>query len=483
VPDINTLGQATTGRRVCWLNDQTPFDDNRANILVARNGRWFGSSGGRVFSDGLDLPGTALVGDMNAARGACGQDGTVGFWIGYPEGGEVQLVAMDATVRSIPDAYPQGQGTFAILDRCTAWWQDGHGQERAVGMPLPVSLPKAKHNRNLFRHDGTVWVAYQSEALSAIVTHPADSLVGYVVAKMTHQEPQFYLMARETAHGVVLCTSWNAEDHPRNGVTLNFNAPRVDLLSLIPVDPPIDPIDPPIDPVDPTVETPVPTPDPRLVQIVNDYWNASGVAAYTAAHFSEHDEAHWKHLHADTLYKSLSLAYYDKGVKTFGVYPKSSGTRYVPFPDKPNEAYAEDIVEIKDAAGVMFYKDIGIGFGGKTPSIQWGEFSRSSDADQHPGAYLPPPKLTAGTVEPPIEPVDPSCQCQAQIDALTKQVAALDKRVAELERRPPSTDINGKRIALMSFHGFYGSVQEDGTIVFDRKEAQGWETFTIAEIK
>jgi hypothetical protein len=237
------------------------------------------------------------------------------------------------------------------------------------------------------------------------------------------------------------------------------------------------------------VETPVPTPDPRLVQIVNDYWNASGVAAYTAAHFSEHDEAHWKHLHADTLYKSFSLAYYDKGVKTFGVYPKSSGTRYVPFPDKPNEAYAEDIVEIKDAAGVMFYKDIGIGFGGKTPSIQWGEFSRSSDADQHPGAYLPPPKLTAGTVEPPIEPVDPSCQCQAQIDALTKQVAALDKRVAELERRPPSTDINGKRIALMASNGRYVCADfekgEEGPLHANRDGASnpGWETFTIAEMK
>jgi hypothetical protein len=250
------------------------------------------------------------------------------------------------------------------------------------------------------------------------------------------------------------------------------------------VDPPIDPIDPPIDPVDPPVETPVPTPDPRLVQIVNDYWNASGVAAYTAAHFSEHDEAHWKHLHADTLYKSFSLAYYDKGVKTFGVYPKSSGTRYVPFPDKPNEAYAEDIVEIKDTAGVMFYKDIGIGFGGKTPSIQWGEFSRSSDADQHPGAYLPPPRLSS-TVTPPVEPpVEPpaSCQCQAQIDALTKHVAALDKRVAELERRP-SESVHGKKFLLVSHEGKYGSVQPDGSIVFDRTEPGGWEEVTFLEVR
>jgi hypothetical protein len=132
----------------------------------------------------------------------------------------------------------------------------------------------------------------------------------------------------------------------------------------------------------------------------------------------------------------------------------------------------------------MFYKDIGIGFGGKTPSIQWGEFSRSSDADQHPGAYLPPPRLSS-TVTPPVEPpVEPpaSCQCQAQIDALTKHVAALDKRVAELERRP-SESVHGKKFLLVSHEGKYGSVQPDGSIVFDRTEPGGWEEITFLEVR
>jgi hypothetical protein len=232
------------------------------------------------------------------------------------------------------------------------------------------------------------------------------------------------------------------------------------------------PIEPP--PVEPPVEPIVPTPDPRLVQIVTDYWNASGVAAYTTAHFHEHDEAHWKHLHAQTLYESFSLAYYDKGIKTFGVYPKSSGTRYVPFQDKPNEGYAEDIVQIKDGAGVMFYKDIGIGFGGKTPSVQWGEFSRSSDADQHPGAYLPPPKLTAGQppVEPPVEPPT-GCTCQAEL-------AALEKRIAALEAKP-SGGIDGKRIALKSAHGLYVCAEDNGAVIANRPTAGGWETFTVDE--
>jgi hypothetical protein len=116
--------------------------------------------------------------------------------------------------------------------------------------------------------------------------------------------------------------------------------------------------------------------------------------------------------------------------------------------------------------------------------MNWGEFSRSADADQHPGAYLPPPNLT-GTVTPPVEPpVTPpaSCQCQAQIDAL-------EKRVAELERRPPAVDISGKRIALMASNGRYVCADfekgDEGPLHANRDGASnpGWETFTIAEMK
>jgi hypothetical protein len=370
-----------------------------------------------------------------------------------------------------PSAPP---GSNLDVTGTTAGWVTG-----SPSYTPSTALAQSLHVSRLFEWTnlgGGIFVG-QGDSGGTVLQHPAHG------HRILVDGDSRFVQAHRT--GTTICVAVTRLSQ-RDSVCVWFEESEIASFPVYPlaVDPPIDPIDPPIDPVDPPVETPVPTPDPRLVQIVNDYWNASGVAAYTAAHFSEHDEAHWKHLHADTLYKSFSLAYYDKGVKTFGVYPKSSGTRYVPFPDKPNEAYAEDIVEIKDTAGVMFYKDIGIGFGGKTPSIQWGEFSRSSDADQHPGAYLPPPRLSS-TVTPPVEPpVEPpaSCQCQAQIDALTKHVAALDKRVAELERRP-SESVHGKKFLLVSHEGKYGSVQPDGSIVFDRTEPGGWEEITFLEVR
>lgn len=229
----------------------------------------------------------------------------------------------------------------------------------------------------------------------------------------------------------------------------------------------------------------IPTPDPRLVQIVTDHWNASGVAEETARDFHKFSEGYWKHRHARVLYEGLSVAYHDKGIKSFGVYPKTGGTRFVPFPDKPNEAYAEDIVQILNAAGVMFYKDVGVQFGGKSPSLNWGEFSRSSDADQHPGAYLPPPRLSVSQQPPPDDDED---EPQPVPSDLQKRLAALEAKVKALEAKP-SGGINGKRIALRCEDGTFiwavggGSDDVRAKHPHDKpgSEPGGHETFTVVE--
>lgn len=177
----------------------------------------------------------------------------------------------------------------------------------------------------------------------------------------------------------------------------------------------------------------IPSPDSRLVTIVTDHWNASGIAQFTRENYASKSVDEWKQLHARVLYEGFSLAYYDRGITSFGVYPKSSGTRFVPDPAKPDEGYAEDICQILDAQGVMFYKDIGIAFGGENPSLSWGEFTRSSDDDQNPRAYLPPPRLrVAGT--PEVPPQVPPQVPPSEVPALRARIAQLEGDVARLTR-------------------------------------------------
>jgi hypothetical protein len=373
-----------------------------------------------------------------------------------------------------PSAPP---GSNLDVTGTTAGWVTG-----SPSYTPSTALAQSLHVSRLFEWTnlgGGIFVG-QGDSGGTVLQHPAHG------HRILVDGDSRFVQAHRT--GTTICVAVTRLSQ-RDSVCVWFEESEIASFPVYPlaVDPPIDP---PIDPVDPPVETPVPTPDPRLVQIVTDHWNASGIEAYTAAHFHEHDEHYWKQRHAQVLYEGYSIAYHKQGIRSFGVYPKSPGvTAYQPFPDKPDELYAEDVCEILDGNGVMYWKDVGGGFGGQTPTMNWGEFSRSADADQHPGAYLPPPNLTSA-VTPPVEPpVTPpaSCQCQPQIDALTKQVAALDKRVAELERRPPSTDINGKRIALMADNGKFVCADfergEDGPLVANRENASGWETFTIAEVK
>src|SRR5688572_18840891 len=111
MPDISGgRGDVLGGRGRMWLSDDQEKHDPLANILVARDGRWLGYKVAQgVYDDQGSIGGgasLALVGDMNSARGAAGQDGTIGLWLDYPSGGDVQLVALNGTVEDIPNAYP-----------------------------------------------------------------------------------------------------------------------------------------------------------------------------------------------------------------------------------------------------------------------------------------------------------------------------------------------------------------------------------------
>jgi hypothetical protein len=471
MPDLNRFGHPLGGRGRCWITDEQPLQDPHANVFAARGGRFLAWRAGHgVYNaDGLIAGGAgmALVGDVNSARGAMGQDGTLALWLGYPDGGvDVRLLALDGSTVDIPQAWPQGNGSFAILDRGRAVWISGqNGEVRTHGLPVPVTLPGDKHNLVVFREPGgRLWIGYHANRVGRIVCHPFDALEGYTL------DPGFYLAARETPGGVVLCTSWGAGDEPNAPVPIAFSTPRVDLRTLLPADPP-----PP--PPDPDKEPPVsPSPDPRLVRIVNDHWLASGIVDETRRRFHEHREPYWKDRHARVLYEAYSLAYHEHGVQTFGVYPKPLGTtRFVPFPDRPREGYSEDVCQILDDAGVMFYKDIGVGFGGPNPSIEWGEFTRSRDEDQHPSAYLPPPRLAIAQPNPdpspdPIEPKDPRVAPMiATLRGVVGQLLALpvvEQQPCELPHNPVCDRPHGVSYPV-------GSEPELQQIAVDLEDAHG----------
>jgi hypothetical protein len=235
MPDINRRGEIARGggRARMWLTDDRELHRDDVTLLVARNGRWFGARVGHgVFNDDGLIPGgdtMMLAGDYNAARGAVGQDGTVALWRDYPDGGDVQLLAMDGSVKTIRDAFPPGNGSFAVLDAQRAAWVDAStGQMRAFGMAVPRVLPGPVHNLNLFVLAGVVWVAYHSHDSIGIVAHPATTLHGY------RFPAGFYLSVRETVKGIVLSVAANPNDDPGYDRVLDPAAPRVDLLALVP---------------------------------------------------------------------------------------------------------------------------------------------------------------------------------------------------------------------------------------------------------
>lgn len=467
MPDINSRGEIIGGRGVCFLTDEIVKSDNRANILVARNGRWFGSAvgsgGGRVFNDHGELHGVTLVGDMNSARGAAGQDGTIGFWIGYPNGGTVQLVAPDSTVVDIPEAWPQGNGTFAILDRRTACWMDGRGRFRAEGMLVPVKMPGDIHNLNLFRWQGKIWLAYHANALERIVVHPEHTLEGYVFP------PGFYLCVRETTQGVMLCTAANPLDDPNPPVLLDFNAPRLNLLDLIPK-----PEEPPPPPPPDEEE---PEPDPME-------WNTApeATARKVAELVMQEYPAAWQAAHAhgshDRTYMDLVAGYLHFGWPKHGI---PADPKWGENGKRGTDEKSEDILNYKNPAVPKLGLESYDFFRASMPEagIVWNNITDPNGAG---AKFIVPPKPPDGGVVLP--PVDPPA---TDLQQLIAKVTAMDKRLAELERRPAATDINGKRIALMADNGKYVCADfergEDGPLVANREGVAGWETFTISEVR
>lgn len=162
----------------------------------------------------------------------------------------------------------------------------------------------------------------------------------------------------------------------------------------------------------------------------------------------------------------------------YRIYDKPGGTEYHFQGDNGEDiSVAEDIIGILLPRNMRAWKDVGGGFGGPDPTLNLGDFEVEPNSDDR---YIVPPKSLMEGPAPVPQPVPsptPTPGPTPPPSDIAQQLAALSARVSKLEQQPPAAF--PQRIALKSDHGKYGSVQPDGSIVFDRDSSGPWETVTV----
>lgn len=117
---------------------------------------------------------------------------------------------------------------------------------------------------------------------------------------------------------------------------------------------------------------------------------------------------------SDALFLIAGEWHHTLGHTNIGLYPKTSGTNH--------RGFGEDILLHRDTQGRVFWKDVIVGAGGKTPRLSFGPFLQS---DQ-PEKFAVPPKPEGAPQKPPVV-VPPACDCEAmkaQIERIAESAQA-----------------------------------------------------------
>lgn len=218
------------------------------------------------------------------------------------------------------------------------------------------------------------------------------------------------------------------------------------------------------------VPQPTPIPEPVPVNIPNYLEHVKKVAAVLGNRYT--DDSLTDEQRIDEAAKVTAKAASD-------IYHGRNGAvqdRRVGLFKKPNKyGFDENRLYFDLGNGTACFAKIVIQTGAAHASLGWNEtdhiFPEILYADRGGVGWMVPPLIGSDA------PTQPGTPQQPPSSDLAKQVAALAARVAKLEQQPPSSF--PQRIALKSDHGKYGSVQPDGSIVFDRDSSGPWETVTV----
>jgi hypothetical protein len=155
----------------------------------------------------------------------------------------------------------------------------------------------------------------------------------------------------------------------------------------------------------------------------------------------------------------------------YRLYDKPGGTEFHFTGDLGEDvSVSEDVIGILLARGLRAWKDVGGGFGGPEPRLNWGEFQVEPNTDER---YIVPPRSLLGA-EPAPQPIPVP---QPGPTPQPPPSSQLEQRVRELERIVAG--MQHRRIALKSEHGKYVAIEPDGRVVADRDAVGAWEVISI----